>query len=272
MISNICTKRQNLLNNYNHQQNRQKPSFAGKISVEMNFLGTRYDVPRVVADTRRTVKNAFFSNPTRAQRANAINLFDNVFLGVAHILSHFDNESKLGIGKVNNRRECFVNFVENQKLNKGLDLSLLWAKISQKTLQVSKSIPVKFAKKAPTHDEIVYIIGYHDNYKGPKALPVSYLTESKGDFIMDMGQDATISFVYPLISKNKISGNGLSGSLVANEKGEMVGIVNGGFLNADDPEVNGILSFIGLKDIKRFLKEHNIIVDKDGFAGQAKKC
>jgi len=231
--------------NFNNYQNRQTPSFSGKSFVQMNCLCEKYLVPRKVADVRRSVKCAFAKDKFvegRISVANAINVENNLFLGIAHLFEGIKEVSLVAIGKFNNKGKRVSNLVSQHIEKNEIDFSLLKVEM-EKGCTVAKSNPVKFTQNAPKRGETVYIVGYHMDFKGPKAIPVKYegFVSSKNGGISCKANCIKVESDF---LKDKVNPHGLSGAAVVNKDGELVGVLTVAGFHRKNKLSNG--SFYGI--------------------------
>ena len=212
--------------NFNNYQNKQNPCFFGKSSVQINCLGEKYLVPRKVADVRRSVKCAFAKDKFDegiVSVTNAVKIENNLFLGVAHLFEGIKEVSLVAIGKLNNKGNRLSNLVSQHIEKNEIDFSLSKVEM-EKGCTVAKSNPVKFTQKMPKTGETVYIVGYHMDFKGPKAIPVKYegFVSSKNGGI---SRKANCIKIKSDFLKDKVNPHGLSGAAVVNNDGELIGVL-----------------------------------------------
>lgn len=236
---------------------RQSPTFTGKKFVQMKLYGDKYLVPRAVADVRKCVKQSFLEiSDVDLFSANAVNIKDNIFVGVAHFLDEMKTLSLIAIGKITNKKEYLANEVYKHTSNESLDLAAFYAKIKNRK-SIAKSSPIKFAEKLPQKGETVYIVGYHGSYSGPKAIPAIFATENISNLFQGQkyGSAAQSFKAHAFILKDKINPIGLSGAAVVNEKGELIGIQKAANVNERTDLCTGEIFCTSIDTIKSFLEE-----------------
>jgi len=237
------------------------PAFSGKKFVQMNLHGEKYLVPKAAADTRRCVKQTVFHKSTDSiWVANAVNLKNNIFLGVAHILDDFtQNIASLGVGKNCNREIFMLNQVDKFKPKSNLDLALFEVNQIEREKFFAQSNPIKVAEKMPELNEDVYISAYHNSYNGPKIIPAKFLGECSQNVFQrfKLGREAKPYEAYSQVIDDKINPSTLSGGSIINANGELIGIQKAAYIKQNNKS-NGNIYFIGIEDIKTFLREHNV--------------
>lgn len=257
MINNISA------NNFSYINfKKQIPSFSGKSFVQMKLCGDKYLVPRAVADVRRCVKQSFFEESyVGTHTINVVNILKDTFLGVAHFFDNIiDKTSPAAIGKKTNKGEYAGNEICNHKTDKIMDLAIFQTEIGKEDIPISRSNPIRFAQKPPQKGEVIYLVSRHNSFKGPKVFPCLYHGKLNSDLIKDNKGSTIAHYIYSDILHNKINPQGLSGSAVVNKNGELIGIQSVAEIYTGDSKSTGVMSFIGLEDIKSFLKEHNITI------------
>lgn len=276
MINNISSNNFS----YTNYKNRENLSFSGKKFVQMKFLGEKYLVPKAVADVRRCVKQSFLKDPhTGIHTINVVNIMKDVFLGVAHLFDNLiDKTSPSAIGKKTNKGEYIGNEIYNHKTDKIKDLAIFQTKIGDGDIPISRSTQIIFSKKLPQKGELIYLISRHISFKGPKVIPCLYHGKLNPDLVKDAKGRTVAHFIYSDILHKKINPQGLSGSAVVNKNGELIGLQSVAEIYARDSKSTGVMSFIGLEDIKSFLKEQNITINHtdgnkpgDGFLSWLKR-
>lgn len=225
---------------YTNYQNRENLTFSGKSFVQMNLLGEKYLVPRSVADVRRSVKTVFAKdkfNEKFISIINAINFENNLFLGVAHLFDGIKEVSSVTIGKIYNKGKKLVNKVEQHIEFKKFDLGMFKIEMP-KDFIFAKSNPIKLADKLPQKGETVYIVGYHKEYKGPKAIPASYgrLINPRRCSISPAANCFKITSDF---LKGRLNPHGLSGAAVVNKEGKLIGILTDAKFNRKNKKSNG---------------------------------
>lgn len=255
MINNISA------NNFSYLDlKRQNPAFTGKKFVQMNLYGDKYLVPRAVADARKCIKQSFLEvSSVDLFSANAVNIKDNIFLGVAHFLDAMKTLSLIAIGKITNKKEYIANEVSKFTTDNSLDLAAFFAKIKNQK-SIAKSTPIKLAEKLPQKGETVYIIGYHGSYSGPKAIPAIFATECAPNAFKGQkyGELANSFKVHAFVLKNRINPVGLSGAAVVNAKGELIGIQKASNFSESTDLFTGEIFCTSIDTIKSFLTENKI--------------